>query len=147
MKKTVSGGIGAAFVVWLIIHAADFIDEKILDVESYFGFIMYLAVPLLMLVCYIVHNIRKKTGVKKLVTWFVSYGISCTMIWAAVYFAAEKDYYLIEQKDRSSFLNLNGIEYILYGFAVIVAFILLCILFHIVHAVIRITVKKFRKEK
>lgn len=147
MKKNILGGAGTAFLAWIMLFIADFIDEIILDTASFFGFIMYIAVPLCMFVFYIIHYITKKPETKKIVIWFLSYIIVCSLIWAVVYFASEKDFFIIKQKVRSSFFDLNGIEYILYGFSVIGLFTILCILFHIIWNVVRFIINNGVKNK
>jgi len=127
-----------AVLAWGVLIVADAIDEYILDTDFYLGIIIYFLLPVVMLICYIIYNIKHKPTKTKLFVWHMTYSIICGIIWYVVYCFAEKDMYFIRQENRSSWLNLNGIEYIFFGFSIILAFTLLCLIFHFISFIIRL---------
>lgn len=143
--KQILYGAGTVFFVWAVLTIADSIDEFLLNTDSFFGGIVFFTMPVIMLIKYIVHYVKKRPGAKRLLLWFAGYCIVFLPVWYIIYNAVNNYKFFIPQTGRSGFLNLNGIEYIFYGFSVLLAFTALCIVFHLVFFVIQI-IKKHRKS-
>lgn len=129
MKKTVCYGLLSGAAAWIPLVIADWIDEKICDEGSGYGLVVFFAMPVLILLCYIVHVLRKKPAAKQLLAFLGCYIVTFSLLWLA--FGATDGNLLIEQKHRGDWIDLNGIEYIFYGFTALLALLLLIGLFHL----------------
>ena len=136
-------GCGTALSAWAVFIFADSIDEFLLDVASFFGGIVFFFLPVMMFIKYIVHYIRSKPVWKKLLFWFLGYYAVFLPIWLIIYDTVNNETFFIRQKRRAEWLDLNGIEYIFYGFTVLLSFTALCLIFHFVYYI----VKKLKKRK
>lgn len=108
-----------------------------------FGGIVFFFLPIAMYIKYIVHYIRQKPSGKKLVFWFFGYYVLFLPIWYIIEEKVNYNKYIIYQSKRGNWIDLNGIEYIFYGFSVLVAFTALCLIFHFIYFI----VKKLKNKK
>ena len=136
-------GCGTAFSAWAVLTLADTIDELLLDVATCFGINVFFGLPILMLIIYIIHFIKNKPKVKKLIFWFLGYYALFLPMWYVIEEVVNENKYIIYQEKRGDWIDLNGIEYIFYGFSVLLAFTGACLIFHFVYFI----VKKLRKPK
>ena len=137
--KSFSAGLAAAFAAWGILTLADCFDEFVLDQDSYVGIFIFLTIPIAMTIIYIIHFLKKKPGIKNLISWFIGYTLLFLPVW--LYICSGN--YFFPQKSRSSWLDLNGIEYLFYGWTAYCAFLVLCAVFHMIFFI----VKKIRSKK
>ena len=144
-KNQLLGGAGTAVLLWLMLMAADFIDEVILNLDSSLGVIVFLATPFAMLVYYIIHYIKHKPQVSGLLVWFIGYYVCFLPLWMYFYTAVNNRSFFIIQKDRSDFFSLNGVEYIFYGFSVLIFFTAAVLVFHSVMGIIKCIKKQKSK--
>lgn len=137
-KQQIIGGGCTGIIVWIVLTIADAFDELIINNDSFTGVFVFFAMPIIMFVCYAIHYIRRKPKKEKLLVWFGSFYTVCLPLWWIIYNMICENTYIIEQKRRTDWLNLNGIEYIFYGYSVLVGFSVLCSIFHGVYIVIKI---------
>lgn len=140
--KDIVYGILTAILAWVTLMVADIIDEFVIDTDSLLGGIVFFTIPIAMLVIYIIHNRKKNPSWKKLLLWFAGYLIAFLPIWGYMYESNNRREFFIEQHARSGFLDLNGLEYMFYGFSALIAFLVLCLGFHIIRIIIRLIRKK-----
>ena len=137
-------GIITAFAVWAAFTALDFVDEYVLDVAMSLNVFLFFGAPFILLAVYIVHCRRQKPGAKRLLAWFGGYTLAFLPLWYVIYDAVNNRTFIIPQRARSSgIIDLNGIEYIFFGFTAYCAFLAMCILYHVIAA----AVKKARASK
>ena len=125
-------GIAAAFIMWGIITAADAFDEFVLDSGCYLGAVVFFAVPVVSFVLYLIHYHKKRPSAAALTVWHISYILAFLPLWYYIGDSVNYGRFFIDQRKRSDFMDLNGIEYIFYGFTALVLFTLLCIAAHII---------------
>lgn len=137
MKKAIKNFSGelVGISAWLSLIICDAIDEIILDTGMCIGIFAFFLTPLVILTCYIVVYIKRKPSVRRLIGWHLRYGVVFSLLWLLMYRLIEKDEFFIYQEKRSDFIDLNGIEYVVYGFPALIAFIVLSLLFHIIYAI------------
>lgn len=135
--KTIIYGMLTAALAWTVLMIADTIDEFIIDKSCILGGVVFFVIPVVMLVIYIIHNRKCNPPVRNLLLWFAGYYIIFLPVWGYMYDSNNKRYFFIEQKARSSFLDLNGLEYMMYGFSALIAFTILCLIFHVIRFIIR----------
>ena len=140
--KSLVFGMITAVLAWVTLMVADIIDEFVIDTDSLLGGIVFFTIPIAMLVIYIIHNRKKNPSWKKLLLWFAGYLIAFLPIWGYMYESNNRREFFIEQHARSGFLDLNGLEYMFYGFSALIAFMVLCLGFHIIRIIIRLIRKK-----
>jgi hypothetical protein len=129
-------GTMSALLSWGILTLADGFDELVLGCNTFVGSIVFCALPVLMLIKYIVHCIRKRPVWKRLLAWFAGYSAVFLPVWLYVC-SVDEDKFLIPQNRSESGFDFNGIEYLAYGFTAYCAFIAACIVFHIVFAIMK----------
>ena len=129
-------GCITSILAWLVITIADAFDELVLDADSFAGIIVFFGFPIVMLVKYILHYIKNKPERRDVIVWFGSFWIFFGILWWNVYNKVLDNEYIIKQEKRTDGINLNGIEYIYYGFTALIGFSVLCILFHLIHMII-----------
>lgn len=117
-------------LVWLIFTIADAIDELLIDTDCLLGAFAMIAVPLILFVHHIIYYVKHKPNWKGIVAKFTGFSLVSLILWFVIYVMIENNTYIVYQKDRSEWLNLNGIEYMFYGFPVIGGFIILSLIFH-----------------
>ena len=140
--KSLVFGMITAVLAWVTLMVADIIDEFVIDTDSLLGGIVFFTIPIAMLVIYIIHNRKNNPSWKKLLLWFAGYLIAFLPIWGYMYESNNRREFFIEQHARSGFLDLNGLEYMFYGFSALIAFMVLCLGFHIIRIIIRLIRKK-----
>ena len=140
-KMQALGGLCTAVLIWLPLLFADMFDEWILNDSCTVGAIAFLLAPVALFVWYAVHCVKTKPEAKPLLVWHACYIALSLPLWGIIASLVNQHKWIIEQPGRASFMDMNGLEYIGYGFSALCLFEALCILFHI----IRIVVKKCRK--
>ena len=137
-KWQILGGACTSVLMWGVLLLGDAFNEFILDESVAVSGIVFFAAPLALAVWYIVHVIRTRPDAKNLFIWHGCYTASFLPIWYAIYclIGLDREAFIIPQVSRSAWLDLNGIEFILYGFSALAAFLAIVIMFHIVFAVI-----------
>ena len=81
---------------------------------------------------YIKNYLQRKPKIKKIMIWFVSYSVMYLILWYAIFYLEDVDKFII-QKHNSEIIDVNGIEYTLYGFSTLIFFIALCVVFHVIY--------------
>ncbi|SEQ18481.1 hypothetical protein SAMN02910369_01350 [Lachnospiraceae bacterium NE2001] len=135
-------GILSALAAWATLMLADAIDEYILRQESLLGAAVFFILPIAMLVIYIRHYRKNIPSWKNLILWFVGYCLAYIPTWIVIFDCVNKRRFFIEQHQASGILDLNGIEYMFYGCSTLIAFVALCIIYH----VIRLIISLFKKS-
>lgn len=135
--RTFLYGMGTAVFAWLALIVTDAVDEYMLNESCLLGSGVFFGLPIVMLIVYIKHNLRVRPGAGRLARWFAGYYIAFLPIWYFVYLSVNNNRFFIEQHKRASFLDLNGIEYIMYGYSTLAAFSALCLLFHVIWLIVR----------
>lgn len=148
MKETKRNFLfGATYAVmsWILFIIADAIDEYCLDEGCVLNGILLVSLPIVALTLYIIHVLKKHPAVKPLVFWHIGMILSFLLCWGIVCAGVFEEMYWfpVYQSKRGDFIDLNGIEYMFYGFTVLIAFTALCIVFHI----FRFAVQKLRERK
>lgn len=141
--KSITSGCIKAVLAWAVLTVADAIDEYLIDTDSFMGAIVFFAVPIVLFIKYIVDYIKDKPKIKNQILNLTGYTVIFAGFWWYIYTKLEYNEYIIKQISRTDWIDLNGIEYILYGFTALIGYIILCIIFHIVYIVI----KKLRNRK
>lgn len=127
---------------WAVLTLADAVDEYFFNTDTCLGAIVFFGMPITMFIAYVIHCLRKHPAAKELVFWFCGFYAVFLPLWLIVYYTVNENSFIVYQYDRSEWLNLNGIEYILYGFSALGGFSVLCLLFHIICLMIRHYKKK-----
>ena len=141
--KSITSGCLTAVLAWAILTVSDAIDEYVIDTGTFIGAIVFFVMPIVLCIKYIVNYINDKPKIKNQILNFTGYIVTFTDLWWYIYTKIEYNEYIIRQISRTDWLDLNGIEYIFYGFSALMGYIILCILFHIVYIII----KKLRNRK
>lgn len=131
-RQQIIFGVCASILVWGIFILADLIDEYVLDSGILIGAINITILPFVMLSFYIKNYLQRKPRTKEIVIWFMSYSVMYLILWYTVFYLENIDKF-ITQKHESGIIDINGIEYTLYGFSTLILFIILCVVFHVVH--------------
>ncbi len=131
-KQQIIFGICASILVWGIFILADLIDEYILDSGVLIGAINIIILPFVMLSFYIKNYLQRKPPKKEIMVWFISYSVTYVILWYAIFYLEDVDKFII-QKHNSEIIDVNGIEYTIYGFSTLIFFIVLCIVFHVIY--------------
>lgn len=130
-------GIVTGAGIWLLMIAADAIDEFMIDVDSFLGFYVSFVVLLLLFVTYVVYYIKKKPACKTLLSWFAGYLLAGMVMGVLICHAVNERTFFIEQTtERCNFLCFNGLEYDFYLIVTVGVFCVLCILFHVICAIV-----------
>ena len=137
LKKQFLKGCGTGVFVWAVFMAADTVDEYLLDTDTFLGMLVFFGMLVIMFIKYILRCIKHRSPGKMLAIWLGGYYAAFLPIWWIVYNAVNERNFIITQKDRSDWLNLNGIEYIFYGFSVLLAFSALCLIFHFIRFIVK----------
>ena len=145
IKQFIAGCITGT-LAWALMTVADAADEYLLDTDTFLGFIVFVGLPIIMFIWYIIHYLHYHPKPKKLLLWFGGYFIAFLPIWWIIYNTVNNKTFFITQKDRSDWLNLNGIEYIFYGFTALIAFSVLCLIFHFIFIIIK-KIKNHRNKQ
>ena len=145
-KRAILFGMASAFIVWAVFTLADTIDELVIDQSCVFGGIVFLASPIVMLIIYIRHYLRFKPNWKRLILWFLGYIIVFIPMWIVIFDFVNKRKFFIPQEPRGSFIDLNGIEYMFFGGSALIAFVIFCVIFHLIYFIIRQVKKNKRQE-
>lgn len=125
-----------SFLVWIIFVTADFIDELLLKEGTISTVLVFIIMPFFMLILYAIHYIRKKPMKTEQIIGFVSYYTTYFVIWAVIIILLSNNKFIPQSRDPD-IIDLNGIEYILYGFSTLLFFSLLCIIFHIIYNILK----------
>lgn len=125
-------GMCASILVWGIFILADLIDEYVLDSGVLIGAINIIILPFVMLSFYIKNYLQRKPRTKEIMIWFMSYSAMYLILWYTIFYLENIDKF-ITQKHKSGIIDINGIEYTLYGFSTLILFIILCVMFHVIH--------------
>lgn len=123
--------------MWLIMTVCDAIDEFLLDTDCFLGVGAMIGIPILCIIIYIVNRIKNPVTVKYAVLWYIKFLAVGGSIGYFICDAVNYSRWIIKQKNRSYFMDLNGLEY--FGFALFAlgGFFVLSILFHIIYAIVR----------
>ena len=145
IKQQFAGGAVTGILIWVIMTICDAVDEYILKMETFLGFIACFAVPLILSVIYIIIYLKNKPSLAKLFVWFTGF-LSFSIILAFIIcYMVNYNRYIIDNSCKGcSFLCLNGLEYYIYSFFTIGGFILIAIIFHIIYAIIKYFLNKRR---
>lgn len=135
-KRQIISGICVSLLVWGIFIIADFIDEIILNKGIFIGAVNIIITPFIMLICYSINYIKHKTTAKSSIIWFISYYVMYLILWFVIFYFEDIDKFII-QKHQSGIIDLNGIEYTLYGFSTLIFFTILSLVFHLVYYIIQ----------
>ena len=125
-------GMISSLMVWGLLILADFIDEKVLDTGTFLGILIFMIAPVVMINLYIVYNIKKNPSGKRIILWFVGYYLVFCPLWYIIGHAVNYNQFIVEQKNRGSYIDLNGIEYVFYGYGVLLIFTLVCLIFSLI---------------
>lgn len=134
-KPQIINGAIAAIIAWCSLMITDAIDEYILDKSVFIGGLVYLIVPIALFIKYTLYSVTHKLSAKQYLAWHTAYTIAFILIQIPIANCANNRTLFIEQQSRSSFIDLNGIEYIFYWSTALAGFTLLCIIFHVIRAV------------
>jgi hypothetical protein len=135
-KPQIINGAIAAVIVWCCLMISDAIDEYILDKSVFIsGFFAYLIVPIALFIKYALYSVTHKLKAKQYLVWHAAYTLAFIAIQIPIADCANNRTLFIEQQYRSSFIDLNGIEYIFYWSTALAGFTLLCAIFHVVRAI------------
>ena len=138
LKAFIFGAL-SALAVWAVLTVADSIDEYVINTGTMLGVIVYFTMPIAMVVVYIKHCIICDPPGKQLILWFAGYYILYIPIWMIIYNSVNHRDFFITQKTRGSFLDFNGIEYMMYGISTLIMFTLFCLIF--------LVIKRYRVPK
>lgn len=141
-KSQIINGAIAAVIVWCSLMISDTIDEYILDKSVFISGFAYLIVPIALFIKYALYGVTHKLKAKQYLVWHAAYTLTFILIQIPIADCANNRTLFIEQQSRSSFIDLNGIEYIFYWSTALAGFTLLCVIFHVV----RIIRKRMTKE-
>jgi NADH:ubiquinone oxidoreductase subunit 6 (subunit J) len=133
-KQQFLHGLYTSVFVWMVFIIADLIDEFVLASGWLVGAIVFFTLPFIMIILYSKNYKKSCPPVKKSILWFVSYVLTYLLLWLVIFYFENIDKF-IPQKHSSEYIDLNGIEYTLYGFSTLFFFLFLCILFHIIYHV------------
>ena len=142
--KSFLAGAFVGIIVWAAITIGDALDEILLDVDSLIGGTVFFVMPIVMFICYVRHFLKQRPSFKNLLVWFGGYCAVCLTLWLIIYNMLEDNSYIVKQGVRTDWINLNGIEYIFYGYSVLVGFSVLCLLFHAVRGIVKLLKKGYR---
>ena len=134
-------GIGIGFIVWMLFIVADLIDELVLNKGFFIGAFIYVFVPIVLLICYVVNNILYKPTPRKVLIWLSTYCLTFIVLLLIIYILTNSDL-LVIQKYRGDSIYLNGMEYIFYGVFAILAFGVLLLTFHLINSIINKRINK-----
>lgn len=134
-------------ISWVVFIIADAIDEYILDTGTALGAVVFFLLPIFAYIKYVHHVLTKKPAGKTLLRWHLGLTVAFMPIWGILQVGACRNpdpwWFPVQQFTRGDFLDLNGIEYLFYGFTVLVIFFILCAIFHaILHVVHKLKQKK-----
>lgn len=135
--KSIASGCITALIAWAIFTLADAIDEYVIDADSCIGMILVVAMPIIMLIGYIINYIKHKPKIRYQLVKLVGYVIMFSLTWLCIYNKLEDNDYIVKQTSRSSWLDLNSIEYIFYSFSAFFGYLAMCIIFRIVYIIIK----------
>lgn len=134
-KWQIIGGVMTTSIMWDLLCITDAFDEYVLDQSSLVGSLVFLFAPITLFILYIRHFLKKRPPAAPLMVWHTAYTLSFIPVWIYMWCAVNSRHFFIEQFHRSSFLDLNGIEYMFYGATALCLFSILCFLFHIGRAI------------
>lgn len=131
-RQQIIFGVCASILVWGIFILADLIDEYVLDSGVLIGAINIIILPFVMLSFYIKNYLQRKPRTKETMIWFISYSAMYLILWYTIFYLENIDKFII-QRHESGIIDINGIEYTLYGFSTLILFIILCMIFHVIY--------------
>lgn len=131
-RQQILSGICTSIIVWLIFILADLTDEYILRSGLLISAINIIILPFVMLSFYIKNYLQRKPRTKEIMIWFMSYSAMYLILWYTIFYLENIDKFII-QRHESGIIDINGIEYTLYGFSTLILFIILCIIFHAIY--------------
>lgn len=134
-KWQIIGGVMTTSIMWDLLCITDAFDEYVLDQSSLVGSLVFFLAPIALFVIYLLHFFKKRPAAAPLLVWHTSYTLSFIPVWIYMWCAVNSRHFFIKQFVRSSFLDLNGIEYMFYGATALCLFLILCLLFHIGRAI------------
>lgn len=137
------GGILSATICWAVFILADFIDEIILNESIFLNKFVILCGPIAAAVYYIVGCIKNKPDLVSLLFWNIKFYVSAIVISVPICMLVIDNNWIIFQAARGSFINLNGVEYLVFTFWFFGSMLIITVIFHIVYAI----VKAVRKNK
>lgn len=130
------GGILSAVICWAVFILADFIDEIILNEDSFLGTFSILLAPIAA-VYYIVSCIKNKTDLVSLLFWNIKFYVSAIVISVPIWVLVNDNNWIIPQGSRSSFIDLNGLEYLLFAVLFFGSMLIITVIFHSVYAIVK----------
>ena len=131
-RQPILSGICTSIIVWLIFILADLIDEYILRSGLLISAINIIILPFVMLSFHIKNYLQRKPRTKEIMIWFMSYSAMYLTLWYTIFYLENIDKFII-QRHESGIIDINGIEYTLYGFSTLILFIILCMIFHVIY--------------
>ena len=145
-RQQILSGICTSIIVWLIFILADLIDEYILRSGLLISAINIIILPFVMLSFHIKNYLQRKPRTKEIMIWFISYSAMYLTLWYTIFYLENIDKFII-QRHESGIIDINGIEYTLYGFSTLILFIILCMIFHVIyHLFTRKKINKITKS-
>lgn len=155
-------GLVTAGIMWVVMLIGDLIDET-LRIDFLSGFIL-IATPLFLAYLIITHKLNKSIGDLirkkinrprkkersrptkfKYITYIAIYNFAFSFIWSIISKLAFEDKYIIPQHHVGN--DINGTEYVLYGWTAIIFFDLIMVLFAVVYILIKLIRKIINKQK
>lgn len=124
-------GILSGILLWVIFIACDAIEENTTHTYYIIGDALALVVPIALFTWYTKFLVNGKLHVEDTVIWLTSFYLSFIASWFVAF-----NFSFIKQHVTSNFIDFNGIEYVLFGFSVLMVFSVLCLIFHVVYEVL-----------
>ncbi|MCM1468444.1 MAG: hypothetical protein NC086_09865 [Alistipes sp.] len=73
-----------------------------------------------------------RARVKSVLVWFAGFWAVSFLLLCWIFDSVNYHRWIVPQKSRALMFDLNGIEYIFYGFSVLIGFAVLCLIFHVI---------------
>lgn len=145
-KPFIRGTI-VGMLIWGFMTLLDAVDEYVIDTECFLGAIACLAVPLCMSVWHIIDYLKRKLSLQKILSWFSGFLMSGIILAIVICYKVNNHQYIVDNSCHGcSFLCFNGLEYFIYAYFAIGGFTLICIIFHILYAIIKNYIAKMLKK-
>ncbi len=145
--------INAAILVlipWIVFCAVDAVEEFVLDTSmtlATLGLMLLISLisVFLYLFLYIKNPSEEKYTAKHLIMWYAIYFGLYLLISVPICYLIDGNNWIIPQKMRSAYLDLNGVEY--FFFAIGQGVWMFSTIFYHIGAMIQRAAKKHRKDK
>lgn len=144
-KQSFLSGVMYSLISCGLFIGADAIDEYCLNKECLLNAVLVVFLPMLALICYAVHTLRKRPSAGQLLFWHSGMALAFLPVWFMMCYGAigNMNWFPVYQARRGAFIDLNGLEYVFFGYTALVWFTIFCIAFH----VLRFVIKKLCERK